>query len=146
MKRRYYLAYGSNLNIKQMQMRCPTAKPVDSALLEDYELVFRGCQGYAVATIEPKAGSSVPCAIWLITPEDELSLDHYEGYPHLYRKEMLLAKCGEYTMGAMAYVMNDGSAIGSPSKVYLHTIRDGYRDFGLDTAELDAAVKKSRLR
>ena len=41
-KKRYYLAYGSNLNRKQMQMRCPGAKPIGTALLEGYELLFKG--------------------------------------------------------------------------------------------------------
>ena len=37
----YYIAYGSNLNIAQMDERCPGAQPVCTAKLEDYELVFR---------------------------------------------------------------------------------------------------------
>ena len=41
-KKRYYLAYGSNLNRKQMEMRCPGAKVVGTALLEGYELLFKG--------------------------------------------------------------------------------------------------------
>ena len=45
-KKRYYLAYGSNLNRKQMQMRCPGAKVVGTALLEGYELLFKAaCMG-----------------------------------------------------------------------------------------------------
>ena len=37
-----YIAYGSNLNLKQMAMRCPTAKVVGRAMLKDYQLTFRG--------------------------------------------------------------------------------------------------------
>lgn len=40
--KKYYLAYGSNLNIRQMALRCPTAKPVGTAVIEDYELLFKG--------------------------------------------------------------------------------------------------------
>ena len=32
--KRYYIAYGSNLNVQQMQMRCPHAKVVGTAILE----------------------------------------------------------------------------------------------------------------
>ena len=39
---KYYIAYGSNLNIKQMGYRCPTAKKLYTAELEGYRLEFRG--------------------------------------------------------------------------------------------------------
>ena len=37
-----YLAYGSNLNKRQMASRCPTARPVGSAMIYGWELCFRG--------------------------------------------------------------------------------------------------------
>lgn len=37
--KKYYLAYGSNLNIRKMALRCPTAKPVGTAVIKDYEKV-----------------------------------------------------------------------------------------------------------
>ena len=40
--KKYYLAYGSNLNVRQMALRCPTAKPVGTAVIKDYELLFKG--------------------------------------------------------------------------------------------------------
>ncbi len=145
MKRRYYLAYGSNLNVRQMAMRCPMAKPVGKVVLEGYELLFRGGYGSAVATIEPRAESRVQGALWLITAQDEVALDCYEGFPSLYRKEMVTVRLGRQRMMVMAYVMNDGYPIALPGGGYLHTIRDGYRDFGLDAAVLDVAVKEAQL-
>ncbi|MDR1704568.1 MAG: hypothetical protein LBS19_07770, partial [Clostridiales bacterium] len=50
---------------------------------------------------------------------------------------------GKRLMRVMTYVMNDGHAISPPSQGYLHTIMDGYEDFGLDSAALDAAAEKS---
>ena len=35
---KYYLAYGSNLNIRQMSHRCPSAIPVGTAIIKDYRL------------------------------------------------------------------------------------------------------------
>ena len=140
MTRRYYLAYGSNLNIRQMEMRCPTAKPVGTVVLEDFQLLFRGHKGSAVATIEPKAGGSVPCALWLITPRDEIALDCYEGFPHFYCKEMIPVQFGKRRMKVMVYVMNDGYALAMPGKGYLRTILDGYRDFDLDLTALGEAL------
>ena len=33
MEKRYYIAYGSNLNLRQMKMRCPTAKVMGTVVL-----------------------------------------------------------------------------------------------------------------
>ena len=38
---KYYLAYGSNLNLNQMKRRCPNAIKVGSFLLKGYQLEFR---------------------------------------------------------------------------------------------------------
>lgn len=144
MRRRYYLAYGSNLNIRQMKIRCSTAEPMGVVILENYELLFRGGHGSAVATVEPKEGSSVPCAIWRITAQDEAALDAYEGFPHLYRKKMLPVQFNERRMRVMAYIMNDGHPIAMPAMGYYRTILNGYYDFSLDTTTLDAALISAR--
>ena len=64
--KKYYLAYGSNLNVRQMALRCPTAKPVGSAVIKDYELLFKGSKTGAYLTIEPKSGAEVPVAVWSV--------------------------------------------------------------------------------
>ena len=58
MKRKFYIAYGSNLNLEQMADRCPTARVVGATVLDDYQLVFQ-----RVATIVPRPGAKVPVAI-----------------------------------------------------------------------------------
>ena len=47
-KMKYYIAYGSNLSVKQMAHRCPDSRIAGQAVLEGWELLFKGC-----ATIEP---------------------------------------------------------------------------------------------
>ena len=47
--------------------------------------------GGAVATIEPSKNGKVPVLLWDIEPSDEVALDRYEGYPWLYRKEIITA-------------------------------------------------------
>lgn len=81
MEKRYYIAYGSNLNLRQMKMRCPTAKVMGTAVIKDYELLFKGSLTGAYLTIEPKEGSEVPVAVWTVTEADEEALDRYEGCP-----------------------------------------------------------------
>ena len=56
---RFYIAYGSNLNIEQMARRCPTAEIVGTAFLRNWRLMFRG-KNTAVATVEKHDGSQVP--------------------------------------------------------------------------------------
>lgn len=135
---KYYLAYGSNLNKKQMKTRCPDAVPVGSCVVNDYELVFRG-----VATIEPKPGASVQCGIWKISADDERSLDRYEGYPRLYVKQDFWVTVKGKTVRAMAYVMTNGiRRLSPPSTGYLLTIAEGYDDFGLDDKPLSIAATR----
>lgn len=81
MKEKLYIAYGSNLDRRQMARRCPTAEVVCSGMLYGHELLFRGSQFGAVATVVPKPGVCVPVLVWKLRPSDERALDLYEGYP-----------------------------------------------------------------
>ena len=40
--KKFYLAYGSNLNVKQMRFRCPDARIVGTAEIPNYQLLFKG--------------------------------------------------------------------------------------------------------
>ena len=142
-KKRLYVAYGSNLNLPQMERRCPTAKVVGTAVLPDRELLFRGRATGAVATVEPREGASVPVLIWDIQPMDEKALDHYEGYPCLYAKETMKVNMGGREVEAMAYVMTPGHEPGLPSEWYRDVIAEGYRAAGFDLSVLEAAVLRS---
>ncbi len=124
---KYYLAYGSNLNIEQMKYRCPKAKVVGSSILHDYELVFKG-----PLTVEPRLDSKVPIGLWLITDECELALDRYEGYPYLYRKEELPIIIDEIETTAIIYIMNGDREESLPSQRYLEIVKQGYEDFDFD--------------
>ena len=77
MENTLYFAYGSNINLGQMEYRCPDASVVGPVVLEGWELLFR--RG-GFATIAPKEGETVQGLLWSITPECERSLDRYEGY------------------------------------------------------------------
>ncbi|MBQ9016120.1 MAG: gamma-glutamylcyclotransferase [Firmicutes bacterium] len=139
-----YIAYGSNMNIGQMQRRCPTAKVVTNMYLEGHRLRFMGSHYGAVATIEPSPDDLVPVTIWEICPDDEQSLDAYEGYPRLYRKETMKIKLGKKTFSAMIYIMNSEKMIyGQPSEPYFETIREGYINAGFDPKLLHQAVAEN---
>ena len=74
---KYYIAYGSNLNVNQMFYRCPTARIIGTAMLDGWELLFKGSKTGSYLTIEEKEGSCVPVGIWEIRSEDEAALDRY---------------------------------------------------------------------
>ena len=138
-----YVAYGSNLNLKQMEYRCPYAKPLGPAELPGYRLLFRGGNGGAVATVEPCNDSSVPVLVWEITPRCLEALDRYEGFPVLYRRETVTVSYEDNPLEAMVYIMNDGRTLGLPGSGYLNSILEGYSTAGFDTAVLDEAVEYS---
>ena len=140
-----YIAYGSNLNLRQMKYRCPTAKPLGGAELQGYELLFRGHDGGAVATVEP-GDDSVPVLLWELKPRDEQALDVYEGWPSFYRKETVDVDVDGQTVPAMIYIMNDGPPLGRPSRGYFNTILEGYESAGFDTGVLDRALERSQAQ
>lgn len=146
MSKRLYVAYGSNLNIRQMEYRCPTAKLYGTGVIENYELQFKGHPESAFATIAPKEGASVPVAVWEIQPKDELSLDRYEGYPSHYFKQDIPVRLDGEEVSAMVYIMNLKMGFGLPSPYYYQTVLEGYHDCELNTDVLDQAVGDSERR
>lgn len=135
--KRYYIAYGSNLSLIQMSYRCPTAKVVGTSMLCNWRLLFNG-----PASIEKKDGYKVPVLIWELQPEDEKSLDVYEGYPNYYRKEMLQVEVNNETVDAMVYIMNTNRE-SVPSEYYYKVLEDGYKRFGFDINILEKAYYES---
>ena len=150
MSKRYYIAYGSNLNIPQMRMRCPGARIIGTSVIEDYQLLFKGSKTGSYLTIEPMEDAEVPVVIWEVTETDEKALDRYEGYPNFYyKKEMTLDIKGIRTgkvrrRDAFAYIMHEERELGIPSWYYVNTCLDGYRAFGFDEKYLFDAIRISR--
>ena len=149
-EKRYYIAYGSNLNVAQIVRRCPGAKPIGTAELEHNTLYFRGSGSGYYLTIEPKIGSRVPVAVWEVTAEDEKALDRYEGYPRFYYKHdfdlavTLLDSRTTKELRCFAYIMTEGRDVGLPTPYYMETCIQGYRDFGFDTRILKRTVERMR--
>jgi gamma-glutamylcyclotransferase (GGCT)/AIG2-like uncharacterized protein YtfP len=97
-----------------------------------------------VATVEPFKGKTVPCLLWEITPADEASLDRYEGFPFLYRKEKVKVRLGKKNVETMVYIMNEGRPLGSPSCYYYSVILEGYKGADFDIGILKQAVEDSK--
>lgn len=147
--KKYYLAYGSNLNVPQMRLRCPKATILGTGYIPDYELLFKGSKTGSYLTIEASEGSKTPVVVWEVTDKDEKALDRYEGYPNFYyKKEFIIRYKGIRTgrrriINAFAYIMHEERPIGIPSNFYMETCMDGYITFGFDKNVLMRAYKKS---
>lgn len=146
MSKQLYVAYGSNLNIRQMKYRCPGAKLYGTGVIDNYELQFKGQPHSAFATIAPKEGASVPVAVWEISEKNEQALDRYEGYPSHYFKQNVPVQLDGEEVNAMVYIMNLKMGFGLPTPYYYQTVYEGYNDCELDTDVLDRAVMESSVQ
>lgn len=143
---RYYVAYGSNINVGQMEYRCPTAEIVGTGWIDNHYLAFGGRAESAVATVKPRKGSKVPVLVWTVEEGDERSLDRYEGFPRFYRKEMIPVRMDDGSnLDCMVYLLNPKIS-GKPSEFYVDIIREGYQDVGLDESYLDKAVRNAHRK
>ena len=147
MDKRYYIAYGSNLNYEQMRWRCPDAKVIGTSVIPDYRLIFKGSKTGSYLTIEPAEGCSVPVAIWSVSARDEMCLDRYEGFPTFYYKaDMVLDITGIRTgkirrRKAFVYIMHEERQYGMPNRSYLSTCYSGYLRFGFEPEILFKALE-----
>ena len=149
MKKKYYLAYGSNLNVSQMRTRCPQAVIMGTSELKGWELLFKGSKTGSYLTIESCENGSVPVAVWEVSENDEKALDRYEGYPTFYYKKEIKIQYKNIhtnrnrTIMAFVYIMHEDRPIGIPSEFYLRTCQEGYETFRFDKQVLINAFKKS---
>ena len=138
MENTLYFAYGSNINLGQMEYRCPDASVVGPVVLEGWELLFR--RG-GFATITPKEGDTVHGLLWSLTRSCERSLDRYEGYPRFYDKKMVTVRDSEgRSLSVMAYIMDDRFREPMlPAESYYNNILEGYQQNGLPVSALKKA-------
>jgi len=130
----YYFAYGANLNKKLMQERCPDSKPVSTAILPNYKLVFAGWSRQwrgGVASIKSFRGDRVRGAIYEISEQCLRQLDK-EGYPHNYnRLKVTVFDEDDEPVEAIIYIRAGQLEETQPSKEYLMVIQQGLRDWRL---------------
>ena len=141
-----YLAYGSNLSIEQMSVRCPDATIIGKGILQDWRLLFR-----QYATIEKCKGYYVPVLVWELSRQDVKNLDRYEGVPRFYFKENLEIdvesldgrKLGK--INGMVYIMTQQAVslrTSMPSHCYFALLAEGYNLFGFDREILVEALRE----
>jgi hypothetical protein len=130
-----YAAYGSNLDPAQMRERCPHSPVAGTGWLTGWRLTFGGedlgWEG-ALATIveDAEPDSHVFVALYDVTPDDEASLDSWEGADTgLYRKIRLRVQTLDGEPLAWVYTL-DAFEGGLPSARYLGDLADAAEKAG----------------
>ena len=137
-----YISYGSNMNLSQMDYRCPNSYVVCNGKLKGWKLVFNV---HADIIKTDDCNDFVPVVVWNIADNDWKNLDLYEGYPSYYIKETVnvILDNGKNEK-AIVYVMADNrKGICRPTKNYFECIETGYIENGIDVKYLYNALSYS---
>ena len=139
-----YAAYGSNINTKEMAKRCPNSKVYSYGWIKDYYLVSRTYLDIDKNPVTEKDdflnATIVPVLLWDIAESDWKSLDYYEGYPTLYKKETIKVvdkPHGHSLVDAIFYNMVDKGESRPCMPDYQKRVREGYEEFGFNQQFLD---------
>jgi hypothetical protein len=129
---RAYFAYGSNMDVNQMADRCPSAEIVGVCRLDRHRFIInrRG-----VATLVPDAASCVLGILWDLPPEDEQSLDEYEGVPTYYQKHLIVVETDREAIQALIYLAADRTP-GRSRPGYMEEILAAARQYKFDETYL----------
>ena len=122
-----YFAYGSNLEVDAMRERCPSARPLERAILPDWEFRINE-RGFA--TVVPVPGKTVYGALWELDSAAEAALDAYEAIDEgLYRKVTHPVVVAGQAREVLVYLATH-SRPGRPHPGYLEGILEAARCWG----------------
>jgi len=128
----YYFAYASNLNKQQMRERCPDSKPLFTAVLPNYKLIFVGWSRQwrgGTASIKPFRGERVRGAIYEVSEQCLRRLDRFES--NYQRLKVTVFGEDNEPIEAITYIKTGQLEETPPSKEYLAVIQQGLRDWRL---------------
>ena len=86
------------------------------------------------------ADSSVDGVLWLIDTDHLKSLDHLEGYPYYYDRDILPVQYQGNIVMAECYRMQPDNPDDYPSQEYLNMLSAGYREHGVPWDQIEAAL------
>lgn len=132
----YYFSYGANTLQRAMSQRCPAAKSLGKATLENYKLEF----AYH-ADVTESEGDTVDGVLWEVTYDCIDALDIFEGYPEYYNRKTVSTNHGGHYVNAYIYQMSDRTRLlQTPSDSYFNVLKEGYTEHGIDITQLDMAI------
>jgi gamma-glutamylcyclotransferase (GGCT)/AIG2-like uncharacterized protein YtfP len=122
-----YFAYGANLDVEAMAMRCPGAKPIGLARLPRHRWII-SADGYA--NVIRDARRDVHGMLWDLALSDVPPLDKYEDVPRLYRKVQQPVISTTGIRRAMVY-LGRSTEVGRPRAGYLEMVLAAAEKSGL---------------
>lgn len=132
----FYFAFGSNMSPQQTPRRCPGARPVGAARLENWRLIIPANGG---ATIVPKPGAVTYGVLWRFLPHHAGLMDRWENVAGgVYRRRWLRVQHAELgTVTALTYI-SDRRYPGKGRPSYINSAMVfGAQAFGLPEAYAD---------
>lgn len=135
----YYFAYGSNLNWRQMQRRCPSSRFICVGRLPDYRFGItrhsrlRNC---GTANVVAAQGQDVWGAVYEVCDEDLIILDSFEDG---YRRQILPVfglNREEVPFNALVYVAELELNVPLPNAEYRRLILEGAKHWNLPSPYL----------
>ncbi len=134
-----YFAYGSNMDLAQMAIRCPSAVTLVNAELLHHRFIVN-TQG--VGTVIPDPGSTVHGRLWRLTPDDERALDRYEGVAgDLYRKEYADIQLPDGRKDTALIYVATNSVPGKARPGYMEKVIAAAGECGLPQPYIDQLLK-----
>jgi gamma-glutamylcyclotransferase (GGCT)/AIG2-like uncharacterized protein YtfP len=113
-----YFAYGSNMDLAQMQ-RAPDAIPLEPAVLRGYRFLINRA-GWA--TVVPAPGGIVRGLLWNVSDRTMAALDSYEGVDEgLYTRSSVEVERGSAVERALIYLAADATP-GTARRAYIASI------------------------
>ena len=132
-----YFAYGSNLDLPQMRMRCPQSSVVCPGWLQGYRLDFTRYSSVwkcGVADIIASKGDEVWGLVYNIADKDLENLDHYEGYPSAYTRFQASVHTEDDVLDDVwTYTVREKCAFKPPSRAYLDIIKRAAKEYRFPT-------------
>ena len=133
-----YFAYGSNLDVAQMEARCDAPTLVGIAFLAHHRFVFAGTspnrENMGVGSMRVAHNHQLAGVIWSITDADLKALDGREGFPSRYQRELMpVTDLQGQQHQAHVYFKKDDVPLNPPCQSYLLQVLQAYEYHGLDS-------------
>ena len=148
-----YFAYGSNMDLAQMEARCDAPTLMGIAFLPHHRFVFAGTspnrENMGVGSMRPDPHHQLAGVIWSISDDDLNALDAREGYPSRYQRELMTVRDLQgQNHRAFVYFKDEKIPLNPPCQSYLLQVLKAYEYHGFDPEIVHKSyeeAKKARL-
>ncbi len=138
----YMFAYATNISETEMHSHCPNAIFRGFGVLEGFTLDFCGYTGHAVANLRKQKGANINVAVWEMSPEDYYTIDNFEKFPYLYKREKASVLLYGSKVKGNVYVLKQQLQSSMPSDEYLNFLKNTYADANIDQSVIDKAIQR----